>query len=398
MANFDNTMQALGTALHKCRHLWQPEPFHQTSSPWINSEPELHAALMALSHAEVHDLLQDSQRCTAWLEEILPSTINALNIWQPTLQSEQKHFGQPSIANGIPGRKWQQINYFSLLIDGLPPRMSNMDWCSGKGYLSTTLAWHHGVVFSHCLELDKKLCHIGKERAYDLEIDIDYHCLDVLKPIPDTIITQADRHTALHACGGLHRSMLKQVTQHAEQIVLSPCCYHLYNTPDANWLSETGRQLSLTFDRLTLRIPLLETVTGGERAQRLRETEIIWRRAYESWRQAFTQEFEYRTLASAPKSLFTQKVHDFFAWAADQHGLKWDRTIDPEPYLNKGKHQFELSERLEIVRQGVKRFLEYYIVLDLACYLLEQNYQVDVIEFCPKQTTPRNLALVAQRY
>jgi len=397
MAHLQTTLQELGQALFECQHLWQPEPFLQEQSPWRNSEPILDQHLMALSNEEVTQLLSDSERCKEWLATIIPDTMKRLDIWQPIYKNMPQTFEQPNIANGIPGRKWQQINYFSQLLDNLPPCMSNVDWCSGKGYLATTLAWHHAVVFSHCLEIDKQLCKDGRDRAYELEVDIDFHCCNVLEPIENTILTLGERHTALHACGGLHRSMLKQTASNAEQIILSPCCFHLFSKDSDNRLSTAASSLAIPFDKATLRIPLLETVTGGERAGRLRKTEIQWRRAYESWRRTKTHDQQYRPLASAPKSLFNQTATQFFSWAAEQHGLHWNSTEDITPFLEKGQKQFELSERLEIVRHGIKRYLEYLIVLDLGCFLEEKGFDVDIVEFCPKHITPRNLAIVAKR-
>lgn len=396
MIPLSDQLLKLGSALHACQHLWQPEPFLNDVSPWEETAPELNAALMALTSLEVQDLLTDPDRCTQWLKNVVPEYVGALSVWEPGRLNHQLDIRQPPIAAGIPGRKWQQINYFSDLIKPLSPVNRSLDWCSGKGYLATALEHTHNIECSHCLEIDNNLCNLGRERAQNFNLQTQFHCCDVLQPLSDNLLTLGDRHTALHACGGLHRSMLRQASNVAEQIILAPCCYHLYSDQQDSRLSSAAQKLPLVFDRNTLRLPLLETVTGGARVQRIRATELAWRLAYESWRLETTGDECYRPLASVSKAIFNQDPTQFFIWAAEQHGLLWEET-DLEPYLIIGRERFLLSERWGIVRQGLKRFIEHLIVLDLGCYLEESGYRVDIIEFCPRDVTPRNLALVAVR-
>ena len=396
MIPLSDQLLKLGSALHACQHLWQPEPFLCSSSPWRDSESKLDAALMALTSDEVDELLKSPELCTQWLKNLVPHYIEPLLAWEPTTNNHRVDISQPAIAAGIPGRKWQQINYFSDLIKPLTPLRSNLDWCSGKGYLATTLEHTHKIDSSHCLEIDNNLCSSGRARAQSFNLHTEFHCCDVLQPVADDLLSLGERHTALHACGGLHRSMLWQASSVAEQIILAPCCYHLFGDQADSRLSNAAQKLPLVFDSNTLRLPLLETVTGGARVQRLRAIELTWRLAYEDWRQKVTGDTSYRPLASVPKAIFNQDPSEFFHWAAQQHGLRWEET-ELEPYLTVGRERFLLSERLGIVRQGLKRFIEYLIVLDLGCYLEESGYRVDIIEFCPRDVTPRNLALVAVR-
>lgn len=394
MSSLSEQLINLGSALHACQHLWQPEPFLSDVSPWTDTEPELDAAVMALTNLEVQELLTDPERCTQWLKNVVPEYVEALSVWEPGRLNQQLDIRQPPIAAGIPGRKWQQINYFSDLIKPLSRVRSSLDWCSGKGYLATALEHTHNIECSHCLEIDNNLCNLGRERAQSFNLQTQFHCRDVLKPLSDDLLTLGNRHTALHACGGLHRSMLRQASSVAEQIILAPCCYHLYSDQQDCRLSSAAQKLPLVFDRNTLRLPLLETVTGGARVQRLRATELTWRLAYEAWRRATTGDKSYRPLASVPKAIFNQDPTQFFIWAAEQQGLPWEET-DLEPYLIVGRERFLLCERLGIVRQGLKRSLEYLLVLDLGCYLEEKGFQVSITEFCPREITPRNLAVVA---
>ena len=394
MISLSEQLLKLGSALDACQHLWKPEPFLCDASPWADTEPNLDTALVALSCIEVQELLEQPDRSTQWLRRLLPHYIEPLLDWIPDRQNFRPDISQPAIAAGIPGRKWQQINYFSDLIKPLNPVNTSVDWCSGKGYLATTLEHTHSIECSHCLEIDNSLCTSGRARAQSFNLQTRFHCCDVLQTLADDLLALGERHTALHACGGLHRSMLKQASSVAEQIILAPCCYHLFNDEPDSRLSGAAQKLSLVFDRNTLRLPLLETVTGGARVQRIRATELTWRLAYDTWHRETTGDQSYRPLASVPKAIFNKRPSEFFDWAAQQHGLEWEEK-DLEPYLTVGRERFLLSEKLGIVRQGLKRFLEHLIVLDLGCYLEERGFQVSITEFCPREVTPRNLAIVA---
>lgn len=396
MRTLREPLLTLGAALDACRHLWQPDPFLCDASPWSSSEPQLHAALMGLSPDQV-ELLQDPKLSLEWLQRIIPHPIQPLTAWEPKHWRAERPISQPPMAAGIPGRKWQQINYFSDLIKPLPPLSTNVDWCSGKGYLATLLESDHSLQASHCLEIDANLCSQGRERAEYFELSTHFHCCDVLQPIKTELLDIGARHTALHACGELHRSMLQQAAPCAEQILLSPCCYHLFSEKADNRLSQSAQELPLVFDRQTLRIPLLETVTGGARVRRLRAIELTWRHAYEIWRKAHTGDQTYRPLPSTPKAIFNQDPSEFFQWAAEQHGLSAPAPCQLDAYLDAGRERFLLSERLGIVRQGIKGFIEYMLLLDLGCYLEEQGFDVNILEFCPKTISPRNFAIIGVR-
>ncbi|HSG62156.1 MAG TPA: methyltransferase [Pseudomonadales bacterium] len=395
MTELQQTLQALANALQNSRQLWAPEPFLLTEAPWTNSHPEMQQALLALDQTDVNAMLQDSAYSEAWCAEHLPSLFVELRRWQPELLSPTFGTHHDPMALGIGGRKWQQIEAFKQSMHTLPAVINIADWCGGKGYLAGYLSAHLGCQVD-CLEIDTNLCAEGFDRVDQFNLPVKFHRCDVLQPISDTILMNNERHVALHACGELHRSMWRQTLGRAEQVCLSPCCYHLGATDDFH-LSEAAKHAGLHLSAKEMRIPLLETVTGGQQAINSRRQEQIWRLAYETWRIEETGDTHYRPLRSLSKRFFKQDPGKFFEWAATQHALRFNRHQDIDAYLDAGRRRFEMSERLGIIRQGLKRYLEYFIVLDLACYAEEQGYSVRVVEFCPKHLTPRNLAVLAQR-
>ncbi|MCV5738612.1 hypothetical protein OFN56_42590, partial [Escherichia coli] len=50
-------------------------------------------------------------------------------------------------------------------------------------------------------------------------------------------------------------------------MTISPCCYHLIQSEQYQPMSELGRASSLSLSKQELRIPLQQTVTGGERVR-----------------------------------------------------------------------------------------------------------------------------------
>jgi len=53
--------------------------------------------------------------------------------------------------------------------------------------------------------------------------------------------------------------------------------------------------------------------------------------------------------------------------------------------------------RLSVVRHVFRRPLEIWLALDLAVYLENRGYTVDLGSFCARQLTPRNLLISARR-
>lgn len=395
MTELHRTLLALANTLQQIRHLWAPEPFLLTQAPWATSYPDMQAALLSLDQSEVDAMLQDSAHSEAWLAHYLPELFKALGKWQPERLKAEPSDAHNPMSLGMNGRKWQQIQAFKQMQQRLPAVLTLADWCGGKGYLAGYLSAQLGCHVD-CLEIDIALCQEGADRIDQFNLPVTFHHCDVLQPVNDALLINNQRHVALHACGELHRSMWRQTIGKAEQACLSPCCYHL-GASENSLLSKAAQQSGLQLSAKELRIPLLETVTGGQQALNSRRTEQIWRLAYETWRAEKTADSHYRPLRSLNKRFFKQEPSIFFEWASEQHQLIFDGHEGISRYLEAGKARFEMSERLGIIRQALKRYLEYFIVLDLACYAEEHGYSVDVVEFCEKPLTPRNLAIIAKR-
>ena len=223
---------------------------------------------------------------------------------------------QPREANGIPGRKWEQVEAFTKLV----PKGNNnqypiIDWCSGKGHLARWM--HHSSNANesscgcgcrgrpvHCLEIDSKLCRAGerltkKQTTIPTNTGVMFYEHDVLNDaLPSTLQGENFTYTALHACGELHRTALRVAVQNrVRDVVIAPCCYEKHfgrhDTADNDNDGLLFQPLSTVVkDRTSLSIHREDLflavadgiVTSNAKEANVREKEQAWRLAFELWR------------------------------------------------------------------------------------------------------------------
>ena len=106
---------------------------------------------------------------------------------------------------------------------------------------------------------------------------------------------------------------------------------------------------------------------------------------------------EYLTVPSHPTHLADGSFTDFCDWAATSRGLTLPSGIDYAHWLQYGEKRLLEVRQQELLRHLFRRPLELWMVYDYACFLEENGYSVEVTEFCPRQLTPRNVLIDAQR-
>jgi hypothetical protein len=202
---------------------------------------------------------------------------------------------------------------------------------------------------------------------------------------------------ALHACGDLHVTLLRQASHlKLPAITIAPCCYHLIQDEEYQPLSQVAQQAGLSLTRTELRIPLQETVTGGARVQRHREQEMSYRLGFDALCQQEGLIDRYMPVPSIKKSLLSDGFEAFCHWASEKKDLALP-FVDFTKYASIGEQRFWTMERYSLVQSVFRRPLEIWLLLDKALYLEEAGYQVSVSTFCDYQTTPRNCLLHATR-
>lgn len=382
--------QQITAVLQRYRHYWQLSPFRCDAMPW--SDTVLGQRLDSLSELQVRQLDQSSRLQQAFFSDLLPDlfTLPAFNAVKTVPDLPALPFW---LETGIGGRKLQQID--ALCRQWPDSALPVLEWCAGKGHLGRILA-HRFALSVTSVEWQSQLCEQGEALAEKYQLAQRFVCADVLTT-PLHEVLKANQHVvALHACGQLHITMLQQaVTAQCQRIQLVPCCYHLIETELYQPLSDMAKTHDLDLSKDDLKLVVQGQVTAGDRIEKLRLTEVLWRLAYDELRRDLSADNGYRPLASVAKHWFSGEFPAFAQWAAAQHQLSLPEGVDWQQYLQRGAKRAAMVQRIELVRHLFRRPLEIWLMLDKVLYLQQHGYISQLSELCDYQITPRNLLLQA---
>jgi hypothetical protein len=405
--------EQLTQLLAKHRGLWQFATFDQTDLPWREDYPELcdWLDLQSVSDLAQADPLTSMVPYLPFLSDIkamievdsfIDEVANIPASNAPSAMPEVK--GVPvHFSHGIGGRKWQQITAFYAALGAAQQANSFVEWCAGMGHLGRLLALTTSSPVQS-VEWQQALCDKGLTLAQKANVQQCFVCGDALAAQSAEHLTDKDCAVALHACGDLHVSLLKNAAKaQMPHVVISPCCYHLTQDVFYSGLSHRGgvslhvHGLSISKDDLKLAVK--QVATAGAREQGLRERELTYRLGFDSWLRDTLNAEHYIPLPSVKKSQLANGFNGFCQWAAQQKQQTFDANAEQiAHYLAIGEQRRELLARLEAVRSCFRRAMELWLVLDRALFMQEQGYQVEVGTFCSGQLTPRNFMLRASRH
>ncbi len=386
----------LDRLLTEQRQLWQFRPFALLDLPWRHSHPRLCRWLEQLQPLQVEAMEQDSDALTEQLAAFVApaKTLAALCRLPQTPRSPPPQPLPAWLGNHVPGRKWQQVQAFEQAIDD--PQLPLLEWCAGKGHLGRLLAFQRRQPV-HSLELDARLCQQGQQLADRRGLEMRFTRADALAAEAASMVQQQQHAVALHACGELHLRLLVLAGERKTRALsISPCCYHLISGDQYRPLSEPARGSQLRLDRHDLRLPVQETVTAGQRIDRLRHREVHWRLSFDLLQRQVRGEDRYLNTPNLKKSLLGGEFADYCHWVAGQKSLQLPEQLDYDGFLAAGARRYRQVQRMELVRHLFRRPLELWLVLDRALYLQQQGYRVSVSEFCPRHLTPRNILIEAR--
>lgn len=384
--------------LNEYQSLWRPVPFMEPEPAWTHQWRELADWLKTLDESQCELYEQYSERLAARLGDWLPGLTD-----YPTLVAVPDLSPGPEAVNGMtlaerdavdmPGRKRLQSGAFAAAL--LPLAGPSLDWCCGKGHLSRTLA-RQGRVPVTGYEWNAGLVEDGNRLVRRYGDAVTLQCQDVMAsnlPWPD-----GAHGVALHACGDLHRKLIRDVVARRQpRISFSPCCYHLTGSRHLTLLSERTRAdanaLSLTRD--DLRLAVQETVTAPTRDRKQSARTSQWRLGFDGLQRWLRGVDDYLPLPPHPKQLMGEGFEAFCNWAADHRGLVLPDGLDYGRWLDYGVDRAARVRRHELVRHLFRRPLELWLVLDYALFLEESGYQVRLGTFCDRTLTPRNLLVDA---
>ncbi len=409
--------------LTQYRSYWQMQPFHvQRLNECLQLPEDLREELDKLDSEQFKHLSSNPESENHWLLRWIPCLDELEQIQKdiPDVDNSNAFSQQNSVcikplSTGIPGRKWSQIEQFAHFLP-IPDKSSNtrlLEWCAGKGHLGRLLSVSKGYQVTS-LEWQQTLCDQGETLIYQQKKrypQLQQSLLqgDALSDEAASILNQHHTAVALHACGDLHTRLIAQCCkpdQAIVQLAIAPCCYHLTADEFYQPLSKAGQSSLLRLSRQDLKIPLQETVTGGQRVSRLRDIELHWRLSFDLLRQTLTRETYYKPLPGFPKKLLSGEFKDFVHWALiNRELLSDDQTSNDLPFgeaeisqaLTQGAEKLLMVRKLEWLQSHFRRVLEIWLVADRALALEEAGFHVELHQFCDKSISPRNLLILAKR-
>ena len=379
--------------------LWRPRPFvHYPTLPWETDHPELAHWLrqQSLEHA---DSAHNQPHQLKGAPDPFPRlAATAARLSQLGAHPQTATTSIPArLSNGIPGRKWEQINAFSRSLHFARPPTHWLDWCSGKGHLGRLLA-RDGAQLT-CLEYDAELVRSGQQLSDKLGIPAQHIQQDVLAAGATLQLKTAHTPVALHACGELHTRLLQLASAaNCSQLAIAPCCYNRISTQRYQPLSQQAQQSALMLDIDDLGLPLSETVTAGARVKRQRDQSMAWRLGFDLLQRELRGENSYLSIPSLPAAYLDKSFDTFCKDLAKLKELPEPKAQNWPALEQLGWQRLAVVRNLELLRNIFRRPLELWLLLDRALYLKASGYQVKLGTFCAYEQSPRNLLLLAEHH
>lgn len=390
--------EALTTALRALHPVWAPRPFIQRRLPWEAAHPALSAWLRGLDEPAVEALEADVFSGTDAAPEpfgamaracLELSRIDALSADDAPL---------PGAREGVPGRKRAQVERFAAVARGRLNGVTGLlDWCSGKGHLGRSLALCTGLPL-RILEQDAALAGEGEARARQEGVVCSACVADALAPSSWALLREGEAAVALHACGALTDTLLRESDRRGlGAVVVAPCCYHRYHTDEIGAMSAPGAAAGLVMPRDLGRLVTAEEVVARPRLRRLRRQEMAWRLGLDAALRVASGADRYTTLPPVTSTVAQLPFDAFCRYFQERHGLALPTPWDPDRFEEAGRTLARHARALSMVRCLFRRPLELWIVLDRVLFLAERGWSVEVGTFCEASLTPRNLVIAARR-
>lgn len=381
-------LQALDCFLFDHRHLWQPEPFKTVRPAWCETEPQLTQALLDLDEGSLELYEADSEALITLISTYIPSLSLIPSLIRLPVSREKRHDKiNPRFYAGVPGRKWTQINALYQRMER--PQGTITEWCGGKGYLGRLLSsrWQQKVT---TLEYDQQLVEAGSRLAHKQQVDQLFRQVDVLRDPVSSHLHQS--HTiALHACGDLHRKLIRDIiATSAPAFTIIPCCYHLGE--NSAYVPFSGG-LQLHISRETLRLAVNETVTAHHNEINNRDRDMAWKLGFQQLWQREHGNTVYHPFNPVPKTWLNEGFQGYCRKLAARENLTVPTDLNWSKLEQLGYQRRHDVKRLQLLRHGFKRVLELWLIMDMAHYLEASNYNVHISTFCKREITPRNILI-----
>ncbi len=369
--------------------LWRPRPFVQLPLPWEADFPQISMALRALEEPTVEAVRANLSKVVSLVPQLaeLYHCNRALSVW-PELDKRDGSIDPDRNPPRVPGRKWRQIANFIAVIEPQIPRgvVGWLDWCAGRGHLGCALSRVTGLR-SRFVEKNEKLCGPDHVQA------------DVLTDDLRTLFAPEVGAVALHACGNLNARLLTTANNSSCRfLAVAPCCYQKIIGQDYQPLSTAGQASALKLTNHHLRLVSFEEVVAGRGEKKRRARDHAFRLAFDLLAREVTGQDQYTPLGHLPAHFWQGSFERFARLVAERQGIELPAHWNPAPYERAGKERWLLNRALSLVRTIFARTVESWLLLDRVLFLQERGWSVAAGTFCARETTPRNLAILAQRH
>ncbi|MGP8304630.1 methyltransferase [Vibrio sp. YIC-376] len=392
--------QFINDCLFENQSLWRFDPFKSSihsSLPWQEKHPELCDWLASLAPSHIEFLKAKPEEVLAEIILYLPVLQKLADCTQLDAISLSGLELERGLDDGVPGRKLEQITAMGEAAIQHHRGIEWLEWCSGKGYLGRILTTQTEQPVTS-FEYQQELCDSGQQVADEHHWKMTFIQGDAFDAAAKAVFKPTQHAVALHACGDLHVRLLQYGCESGvAAMTISPCCYHLIQAETYQALSESAQSSKLRLSKQELRIPLQQTVTGGERVRRHRQQEMVFRLGFDLIARQVLGFEEYQPVPSIRKSQLSEGFEAFCLWAAEQKGIEMNLEIDFDQFEALAEVRFWQMERMSLIQLVFQRPLELWLALDKALYLEEQGYRARVLEFCAKSVTPRNILICAYK-
>ncbi|MEN8169317.1 MAG: methyltransferase [Pseudomonadota bacterium] len=392
VVQIEQRLVKLDRLMVQCEWLWRPQPYKQVRPAWCEQLPELCVSLLGLSDQQLADFSGDGAALNLMLSEHISelSQLPALTHISECELTQLDDLG-PHFNSGIPGRKWQQIEKFAAALG--PVDSPLLEWCGGKGHLGRLLAaqWQTPVL---TIEHNDELCIEGEHFAKRAKVKQRFRRVDALSAEAGREVG-GHHAVALHACGELHRSLLREAVKSGiEAFDIAPCCYYVGAGEKYHAFNDS---LQLSLSRDDLRLAVTETVTAAGREVVKRDREMAWKLGYQELCREQCHVEAYLPIKPIDKKWLKLGFEGFCRKLAEREERVLSIGIDWVHYEELGWLRQGEVMRLSLVRAAFRRGLEMWLVLDMANYIAANGYRVQLATFCNRDLTPRNILISARR-
>ncbi len=301
------------------------------------------------------------------------------------------------LDRGASARKRAQIERFARVVAGAlgDDGGAIVDCCAGKAHLGRALAYATGrAVVS--VDRDPALCREADALAQRSGVPLRSRCVDVRSSSFARDFVPGSTAVALHACGDLHREILRCVgPRGARTAIVAPCCYFRTRDLPARALSSAGRRSGLRFDRADLQFATCRATIASPRARARVATKQAWYFGIRDWWRRCLPESEIPLQRTIRRAWIAEGFTAVARHLATAAGVPPPSVAELAPYEAVGWERLRRALAYERVRDPWRRALEAWLFLDRVTWLIERGLRVRAGIFCSEGVTPRNRAMIA---